>query len=120
MTKPFLKTLSLTFILAAAAAHSFAQVPLPGSRGESTAWMVGSHIARTEVERGWERQQRKLAERLAARAPEGVEVPGTIILPPFPSFAPYRTDVPPSVIAKKTVKPRPLAAEASMGAIGHE
>lgn len=47
-----------------------------------------------DVARGWEYQLERLETRLAAKPAQAVEVRGAIIAAPFPTFAPYRTDLP--------------------------
>lgn len=55
----------------------------------------------SDVDRGWEEQLSLVEKRVAAREAEGLAVPGAIITPPFETFAPYRTDVPPAVAANQ-------------------
>ena len=107
MTKSVLTTLSLLFFTLAAAVPSpasepgasrhFASTPIESTRfGCST---------QTEIDFGWEQQQQLIEARLAARSSEGLSVPGAIISPPFPAFAPYRAEVPSASVAGKTSKP---------------
>lgn len=104
MIKPAFKTRSLSFVvLAAAVSTASTQSPLLHFSGMNSD-KVSMRASQSEIDRGWERQQRLLDARLAARAAEGAFVPGAIIVPPFPSFAPYRTDLP-KANARRAFKP---------------
>lgn len=107
MTKSVLTTLSLSFFTLAAATASpataqgvpmgFASAPMESPRpGCST---------QAEIDLGWEYQHQVFESRLAARSAEGLKVPGAIIVPPFPSFAPYRAEVPSAVVAGRSARP---------------
>ena len=106
MIKPAFKTLSLSFAALAAAAMSAASEQntlrrLSATSAEPVRFECATQV---EIERGWEHQQQLLEARLAAKASESVKVPGAIISPLFPSFAPYRTDVPSVTSARKGSK----------------
>lgn len=90
MIKPIVKTLSLSFVMLAGAAIASAseQIPLLNlSSVPVDALLVGCSSS-AEIERGWEAQQQLLQERLAAKAAEAVQVPGTIISTPLTEFMP--------------------------------
>ncbi len=106
MIKSIFKTLSLSFITLAATAATT-------SAGQGAILGLGAmpkdttHVARAakaEIDRGWEDQQRQVEKRQAEKAAEGLAFPGAIVVPPFESFAPYRTDVPAVAVARKTQK----------------
>ncbi len=107
MTKTVLTTLSLSFLTLAAAAPSpaseqsgarhFTSTPIESARVDCS--------AQAEIDLGWEYQQQLIAAGLAARSSEALSVPGAIISPPFPSFAPYRAEVPSARVVGKTSKP---------------
>jgi hypothetical protein len=107
MIKTVLKTLSLSLVALGLAATSSAReqnralllMSMPPAES-----MVGCS-PQAEIDRGWEFQQELLEARLAAKGPEAVNVPGAIIEPPFPSFAPYRTDLPSSIEALENARP---------------
>ncbi len=93
-------------VLAGAAASSAAAqaAPLPVSMKS----LPGGEVvcrAPQDVERGWESQLELLEARLAARAPEGIEVKGAIITAPFPTFPAYRRDLPSQLADRVTSAP---------------
>ncbi len=106
MIKPVFKTLSLSFAALAAAAMSAAPEQNPSRHLSATSADPVRFDCATlvEIERGWEHQQQLLEARLAGKASESVKVPGAIISPPFPTFAPYRTDVPSATSARRGSK----------------
>ena len=119
MTKSVLTTLSLSFFTLAAA------VPSPAFAQSGPMHLASAPIEPTrpgcsmqaEIDLGWERLQQVIEARMAARSSEVLRVPGAIISPPFPAFAPYRTDVPSASVAGKTPKPSNRAARVR-GSVG--
>ena len=107
MNKPVFKTLllSLAVVLSATIAPAHEQVSalhLSALPANSARFACATQ---EEIERGWEHQQQLLDARLAAKEPQGVRVPGAIISPPFPDFAPYRSDAPIARATRKGSKP---------------
>ena len=116
MIKSILKTLSFSFVtFAAAAILSASEQGTAADRATASAdsARVGCST-QADINQGWEEQQALLEKRLAEKEAEGLAVPGAIIVPPFETFAPYRTDVPAAVNAAKAVKSarRPAAGGA--------
>ena len=113
MIKPILKTLSFSFVTLASAAILFASEQSPSVRHGAAApdsARVGCP-APSKVDLGWEEKLAQIEKRLAEKEVAGLAVPGAIIKPPFATFAPYRTDLPPAVTAKRAARtPRPVAA----------
>lgn len=106
MIKPILKTLSFSFVTLASAAILSASEQGPAvERGTAPAdpARVGCPAV-SEVDLGWEEKIAQIEKRVAVKEGEGLAVPGAIITPPFETFAPYRTDVPPAVIANRAAK----------------
>jgi hypothetical protein len=95
MIKPVFKTLSLSVVVLSAVAYAGSgQSRLLTASTMPKTSMNEVRVSKSEIDLGWELQQRRLDARLAAKAASGALVPGAIIVPPFPAFAPYRTDVP--------------------------
>jgi hypothetical protein len=95
MIKPVFKTLSLSVVVLSAVAYAGSgQTRLLHVSAMPKTSMSEVRVSKSEIDLGWELQQKRLDARLAAKAALGELVPGAIIVPPFPSFAPYRTDVP--------------------------
>lgn len=90
MIKPIVKTLSLSFVMFASAAIASAseQIPLLNLASVPVDTLTVGCSSSAEIERGWEAQQQLLQERLAARAAETVQPPGTIISSPLTEFMP--------------------------------
>lgn len=90
MIKPIVKTLSLSFVMLAGAAHASAseQIPLLNLASIPAETLRVGCASNAEIERGWEAQQQLLQERLAAKAAETIQVPGTIISTPLTEFMP--------------------------------
>ena len=111
MIKPILKTLSFSFVTLASAAILSASDQGPGvGPGAPASARVGCS-APSEIDLGWEEQLAQIEKRLAEKEAEGLAVPGAIITPPFETFAPYRTDVPPTATANRAAKTaRPVAS----------
>jgi hypothetical protein len=97
MIKPVFKTLSLSVVVLSAVAYAGSgQTRLLHVSAMPKTSMSEVRISKSDIDLGWELQQKRLDARLAAKAASGELVPGAIIVPPFPTFAPYRTDVPES------------------------
>ncbi len=98
MIKPFFKTLPLSVLAFALAATSPADElsRLNAASAPKDPDQVACST-REAIDRGWEYQRGLLEGRLEAKAPASLEVKGAIISPPFPSYAPYRKDVPSAV-----------------------
>lgn len=101
MIKPTLKTLSFAFVTLASASVLMAseQGPSPDRSAAPADSARAGCAARADIDLGWEEQLALVEKRLAEKEAEGLRVPGAIIAPPFETFAPYRTDVPPTVTA---------------------
>ncbi len=112
MTRSVLTTLSLSFFTLAAAAPSpaFQQGDPRHSASAAVESTVSGCSTQAEIDLGWEYQQKLIEARLAARSSEGLSVPGALIVPPFPAFAPYRPDVPSASVAGETAKPSSRAS----------
>jgi len=106
MIKPILKTLSFSFVtLACAAILSASEQGSTAERGAASADSARVGCAtQADIDQGWEEQLAQVEKLQAQREADGLAVPGAIITPPFESFAPYRTDVPPTVIAARAAK----------------
>ena len=106
MIKSVCHTLSLSFaVLAAAAVSNAADRTSPSSLGPPAIDAERAPCGvQAEIDRGWETQQELLEARLAARATEGDLVKGAIVVPPFPEFAPYRSDIPVIKATRRTAK----------------
>jgi hypothetical protein len=106
MIKPILKTLSFSFVtLACAAILSASEQGATTERGAGSADSARVGCAtQADIDLGWEEQLAQIEKLQAQRDAEGLAVPGAIITPPFEAFAPYRTDVPPAVIAAGATK----------------
>ena len=118
MIKPIVKTLSLSFVMLAGAAIASANEQIPllnlASVPAETLRVVCSSTA--EIERGWEAQQQLLQERIAAKAAETVQVPGTIISTPLTEFMPQALASAPSIgEGRETKSPRRGAARSGVG-----
>lgn len=90
MIQSALKTLSLSLgavAMAASASAHYGSSTLDPARVAPLAAQAGCSPQQV-IDRGWELQRELLEARLAAKGPESVEVPGTIIAPPFPGFGP--------------------------------
>ncbi len=113
MIKPILRTLSFSFVTLASAAILSASEQNP-SVGHGAAAPASARVgcsAPSSVDLGWKEKLAQIEKRLAEKEAEGLAVPGAIIKAPFETFAPYRTDLPPAVTAKKASRtPRPVAA----------
>ncbi len=107
MIKPIFKTLSFSFLTLASAAILSASERGPAvERGPFPAdWARVGCSAPSEIDLGWEEKLAQIEKRLAEKEAEGLAVPGAIITPPFETFAPYRTDLPPAVTVNKTARP---------------
>jgi hypothetical protein len=108
MIKTTLKTLAFSLVTFATAAILSAaeQEPVidrtaPAPRADSA--RVGCATP-SEIDLGWEEQIQAVEKRLAEKEADGLVVPGAIITPPFETFAPYRTDVPPGLNASTITK----------------
>ena len=104
MIKSIFRTLSLSFVTlvafsAPASAGQGALLNLGAASGDKSSVPCATNA---DVDRGWEAQQRLIERRLAEKAAEGIAFPGAILVAPFPSFAPYRKDVP--EVARKVTK----------------
>ncbi len=105
MIKPILKTLSFSFVTLASVAILSASEQSPGlDRVRSADSARTGCAAESEIDLGRDEQLAQVERRLVEKEAEGLAVPGAIVTPPFESFAPYRTDVPPTVAAKLAAK----------------
>jgi ABC-type sugar transport system substrate-binding protein len=105
MIKPILKTLSFsfaTFALATIAAAGQGPVTDRAAASSDSA-RVGCATV-TEIDLGWEEQIQQVEKREAEKEADGLLAPGAIITPPFETFAPYRTDLPPVATAARGAK----------------
>lgn len=114
MIKPFLKSLSFSFVtFATVALISALEQGRPVDRSDPRVeFLRPGCVSQSEIDRGWEEQQLLLEGRLAEKATDGLLVPGAIITPPFESYAPYRTD-PPRILT--AAKPGRTARRQSVG-----
>jgi len=115
MIKPMLKTLSFSFVTLASVAILSAseQGPAP-DRGVAAGDSARAGCpARSDIDLGWEEQLALVEKRLAEKEAEGLAVPGAIITPPFETFAPYRTDLPPVVSAAGKTPRRHASGQSS-------
>ena len=108
MIKPIVKTLSLSFVMLAGAAIAPAteQIPLLNLASVPADTLRVGCSTTAEIERGWEAQQQLLQERLAAKAAETVQVPGTIISTPLTEFMPQAVATAPSTTEGKEATTR--------------
>ena len=106
MIKTVCHTLSLSFAVLAAVAVSNAADRTSSSPAGPP--VIDAERApcgiQAEIDRGWEIQQELLEARLAGRATEEDLVKGAIIVPPFPEFAPYRSDIPMAKASRRTAR----------------
>ena len=106
MIKPILKTLSFV-TLACAAILSASEQGSTAERGAASADSARMACAtQADIDQGWEEQLAQVEKLQAQREADGLAVPGAIITPPFETFAPYRTDVPPVATVSRAVKAR--------------
>ena len=103
MTKPVLKTLSLSFTVLATAAMASAAEQKPRTQLASMALdsVTVACATQADVDRGWDYQVELLEARLAAKNQVAAELPGTVVTPPFEKLAPYRADLPTAVAARQ-------------------
>ena len=98
------KTLSFSFVaLASVAIVSASQDPSENRASSADSLRYGCAIP-SDVDQGWEEQLARVDKLVADKEADGLDVPGAIITPPFESFAPYRTDVPPAATTARVTK----------------
>jgi|SRR5678816_3568616 len=98
------KTLSFSFVaFASVAIASASQDPAENRASQTDSLRYGCAV-QSDVDQGWEEQLARVEKLVADREADGLAVPGAIITPPFESFAPYRTDLPPAATASRVTK----------------